>query len=240
MKTQMGTIAGKENKMHRNQLASWLREWQIDCLLRPDSPPDKECSAAPETYTFHNFSPTAGQIVLLPPVSAPLVAERPIFILILEKTPTTLRVAPFSRFATPAVQAEWKTGLRAKPLRVLCLWNTHRVSARALTTGWLASAVKTQTLEQALDVYRHLHSDIPLKLVPRQKLGPPLRHPLDPRHVYLEDESSLMTGHLAFLEESVITTPTGYLYDQQTQPHLMAAEGHTRYTTRKRDRNLGK
>ena len=87
MKTLPKTIAGTESKRHRLQLANWLREWQIDCSIRPSQPVDKVTPTEPaiETSVFCDFLPTAGQIVLLPPAPAPRAYERPIYVLVLKK-----------------------------------------------------------------------------------------------------------------------------------------------------------
>jgi len=240
MKTLPKTIAGTASKRHRLQLANWLREWQIDCLIRPRTtqPVDRAILTGTTTGTSAccDFLPTTGQIILLPPSPVTRAAERPIYVLVLKKVHDAFLVAPFSRFATPAIRGEWKAGLRAKPLRVLCVWNTQLVSSRALSTGWPSTVTKLQTVERALEVHRHIHDGNPLAYVTERELGPPLQHPLDPRHAYQEEESSLLAEHLVFMEARSNDASTVFPYEQKPGPLLLAAETRARYKTQRKNR----
>jgi len=249
MKTLPRTVSSSETQRHRRQLARWLREWQIDRAIRrapaehgPSAEELPDVSGAGMGPPCPAFSPAENDVVLLPPASR--AASRPVYLLVLQKrAPDTFLVAPFGRFAVPAVPGEWRTGLRAKPLRVLCAWNARVVEARLLAKGWRAGVLKAEGVRRAMELHRGLRGGEPLKTLAERDLGPPLRHPLDPRHRYLEEEAALLEEHWAAIESGMSGAPAAFPYDQSPAPLLKAAEDRDRYATgtkKRRRRNQKK
>jgi hypothetical protein len=72
----------------------------------------------------------------------------------------------------------------------------------------------------------------------RRRMGPPLAHPLDPRHAYRLDEAAVMT-ELADADAAGRPGGSSLTYAQPTDRILLrAAETHARYRSgRKRKRN---
>jgi len=232
------TVASDVNARHRIALAKWLNEWALDQAIRRVASVDAPTAArSPDTNSgesgaWRHGVPAEGQIILLPPASATFTAGRPTYVLVLRKVQDCLVVVPFSRFATPATDREWITGLRSKPLRVLCLWNARRTSADMLATGWLTARLRPNKHQLANKVFKkRIESDEPCMAGVIRGLGPPLRHPLDPRHEYLAEETELLDELLSELErEREKQEPeAASIYTQPRSPLLKAAESRRGY-----------
>lgn len=191
----------------RAALSAWLLEWQtartLEQIAREDkaeqaaapTPPSRppgvtgspQYQAAPYLDTAR---PAAGDIRLVYPhrVSAPTPA-RPIYLVVLEQDPhNRWHIAPFSRFATPAVPGEISTGLRPLALRVLCPWNGRWVGKAFFTRTWLAGRLT----DRQAHLFRSAAADRCNANPPSLRRGPPLVHPLDPRWDYLREEGDAM------------------------------------------------
>lgn len=176
---------------HRQQLGAWLETYRVDRALRdePGRDPDRDVEA--HLPGVQVPAPMAGQLRLLPPVIAATPAiERPVYVCVLPgDRPDCMTVVPFSRFTIPATPQEWKTGLRQQALQVLCLWNAHTCHIDNLCTSWHVGAIQEKKRQE---IANHLQTLNPLQDWPSRRFGPPLLHPLDPRHVYLQEEQMLM------------------------------------------------
>ena len=235
---------------HRRRLGLWLREWEADRILAQACAPAWQVdpragsgidAGAPLLAEHHARNPRVGDVWLLRPMAAGSAAERPMYVLVMEHLDgEMLQVAPFGRFASPAVPGEWRTGLRAVPLRVLCLWNIRRVPAAAFRGCWCASRLRGAIVHRALDVWQHVRDGSPLSLVGPEALGPPLVHPRDPRWGYLAAETELWDGYRTvggvispFADEDQAGRATS-LYDEQSTPLRLAAEAGESYGSRPR------
>jgi len=130
---------------------------------------------------------------------------RPVYVAVLRQTGgTSWMVVPFGRFADPAIPGELRTGLRALPLRVLCVWNAHVMTQEALARAWLCRKIAAGLVTRGLTVWRHISEGAVLDrdLIPR--VGPPLEHPLDPRHAYVQEERELLDVHIGFERPEVV------------------------------------
>lgn len=180
----------------RKQLADWLACYALDCALRisdEDAPPQ----AVPSLPTIAPEPALPGQIRLLPPapVSQP-ENERPVYVLVLPgPNDGDITIMPFSRFRLPATALEWQTDLPEPALQVLCIWNARTVAADALAPAWLVGQIPEKQLSAARAA---MHPDAAAATT-NTNLGPPLRHPLDPRHVYLQEERLLFDDLLTAL-----------------------------------------
>ncbi|MBM4143795.1 MAG: hypothetical protein FJ225_09435 [Lentisphaerae bacterium] len=172
----------------RRRLRRWLAEWELDRALRGE-PEAETCSpAAPPLATAGEAAPAPGQIRLLPPYM-PGAAPRPAYVLVLAADgPDAYLVAPFGRFAEPALPGEMLTGRGEPCLRVLCLWNAIRMSRATAGRAWLAGSLSARQQSVAVAAYAHVARGAPLSARLVARMGPPLCHPFDPRHAYLRQE----------------------------------------------------
>lgn len=165
----------------------------------------------------------AGDIVLLPPETA-TTRRRPVYVgLVGELEPAdeengapgvegaSWLVIPFGRLPLPAVPGELVTRRQAASLRVLCVWNCALAAAARLARGWLVGRLTARELDLARRVRDLAPDSVPPAALAR-RVGPPLIHPLDPRHVYLDEERLLWfetpaTGAAqAMLSSGLLTT----------------------------------
>ncbi len=181
----------------RGLLAAWLREWRLEQELPPAEgaadakPPETaadtaEAQAPDRTVRATEAGLAAGDIVLLPPEgSGP--ASRPVYVALLRKeAPGQWLCAPFSRFSTPATEGEYSTGRQYAPLKVVCAWNAGAITADVLCRGWLTGRLGAAELKTVSDFALRRRAELP-----PSRRGPPLVHPLDPRHDYIEEERTL-------------------------------------------------
>jgi hypothetical protein len=104
----------------------------------------------------------------------------------------TAVVAPFSPYSVPATKDEWLTGLPAKPLQVLELWNAQPVPLFALANSWRVHQLDAEALRVARELYRHsLRGSWPNGRL-REQVGLAVLSPGDERLSYLNEELSLM------------------------------------------------
>jgi hypothetical protein len=177
----------------RARLAAWLREWEADRRLRlaePGDQPEAATRAYPVWKTRAARAPAVGAIRLLAPDSAATTA-RPVYVVVLADAGSGLwQVAPFSRFATPALPGELKLQRQAIHLQVICLWNTAVLRAARLAAAYPASRVTAAEWQAVTTVRASLAgATLPPRLV--RRVGPALVHPLDPRQLYIEEERDL-------------------------------------------------
>ncbi len=178
----------------RERLATWLAAWRLDRAMAAADGDAAETAEAGEPaagaraagvapraeYAARAAPPRAGDVLLLKPLT-PLTRRRPVYVLVLGRGGArgTRQVAPFARFEVPATPGEAGTGLAPPPLRVLALWNRRTVpAARLAALAWpVLRLSRTQRLEASA--------------AGETRRGPPLVHPLDPRHDYLDEERRL-------------------------------------------------
>ncbi len=207
---------------HVARLSAWLHEWSIHETLSHEATDDfpafnSGLADADDTL------PCPGHIRLMHPATAGLAHPRPIYFTILSIHPDSATIVPFGPLATPAVPGEWSTGLEPPCLRVLSLWNHARVHPRALRHSWPARELDEQTLAVAATLLDCVLTDSPPPPQHEPTCGPPLIHPLDPRHEYLDRERMLME---TVCRESAL--PSGF-YQRDTQNLRLAAEDRETY-----------
>ncbi len=181
----------------RRRLTAWLREWHLDQRLRDSSEAGSaEAVTATARMARRRTVLAPGRIVLLPPAPGAGPADRPLYVLLLEALPDgAFQAAPFGRFSVPAVPGEWQTGLPAGPVRVLCLWNARRIPRPLLAAGWPAGGVRRRVLDGALRRLQQADR-------PSIDSGPPLLHPLDPRHRYLMEDRQALEAALRLADSA--------------------------------------
>jgi hypothetical protein len=189
----------------RQRLAAWLWEWEADRRLQRAA---EEDGTTPQVCRYpvplkRGAAPAAGQIRLLPP-STPATCERPVYVALLDRDGSRgWRVAPFGRFALPALPGELALRRSAVHLRVLCLWNRFLVSESLLRAAWPAGRLGPSERSNVAVVLAALEgAPLPDRLA--RRVGPPLVHPLDPRHAYVEEARGLRLAFEAAESESVL------------------------------------
>lgn len=177
------------------RLAAWMAEWDIHCRLSADSDasphPPSEAILQDGDVAPTDPSPQPGEVRLLSP-TVPGAGARLIHVALFagEDAPSLLSV-PYSRFSEPAVPGEFLTG-RAEPLQVLCPWNARPLPLKVLERSWVVDNLSEEEEAQALAVLRHVRSGAALPSELADLVGPPLSHPDDPRHAYINRETLLM------------------------------------------------
>jgi len=176
----------------RERLARWLQEWQLARDLAPDHTRMAEGQVTAEPAEW-NPSLTAdvpvetGHVRLLYPRNRATWSV-PVYIALLgEAGPDSFLAAPFGRFAEPATPSELLTQRSVPPLRVLCLWNARTISRRRADQSWLTAELSPEEIADAITVHESGRGGAPRPSL-AQRVGPPLMHPDDPRHVYLRRE----------------------------------------------------
>jgi hypothetical protein len=184
-------------RAQRKRLATWLTEWRLAQRLETDeaetaSGPCAVARTYPTARTRRRLS--SGAILLLPPDRS-ATRGRPVYVALLEETaPEVWRVAPFGRFATPAVPGELALRRQALPLRVLCLWNTAQLTQARLVSAYQVGRLTAAERGDIAALRAHLGGtslSAPLPEPLARRIGPPLGHPLDPRQRYLEESRAL-------------------------------------------------
>ena len=184
----------------REMLAAWLAEWRLEKELPQPPHEDVVSTGAPggdgrdmfgqsypdKTVGATNTALRAGDIVLLPP-DGETSSTRPVYVVLLAAGPNgSWLCAPFSRFSTPATEGEYMTGRNFDPLKVVCAWNSGHLSQNVLERGWLVEHLGAQDLKILADFALKRRAELP-----PVRRGPPIVHPLDPRHEYVEEERCL-------------------------------------------------
>lgn len=180
----------------REMLAAWLAEWRLEKDLPPPPQEDETPSGDGQTeFGQSNSDKTvaatgavlrAGDIVLLPP-DGETSSVRPVYVTLLDARPNgSWLCAPFSRFSTPASEDEYATGRNFDPLKVVCAWNANYLPQDVLARGWVVERLGAPDLKILADFALKRRAELP----PARR-GPPIVHPLDPRHEYIEEERCL-------------------------------------------------
>ena len=205
----------------RKMLAEWLAEWRLERELPP--PPPEEAAAAANAHEDGHDAPDLsvgadirrGDIILLPPVGE-VASSRPVYVAVLRRSaPDAWLCAPFSRFSTPATEGEYATGRSFDPLKVVCAWNAAPVPASTLAGGWRTGSLAAADVEVLDEFASGARNELP-----PSRRGPPLLHPLDPRHEYLEEEKALWfeIGGQGEVEDP-------FVFEVRETPSAWAAEG---------------
>ncbi len=209
-------------RRQRRTLSRWLAEWKLDLALRDHD----DARLAPVCHAQGQPVPVVGDIRLLPPAPLSVPAlERPVYVAVLrEVLAGQWEIAPFSRFSLPATPGEWRTGLRAAPLRVLSLWNLRVVSTPTLSGAWRTRGMSEARLKTARERCDRATRPEETSARPASDVGPPLLHPLDPRVIYLAEERLLLDELLHAAPMHSASTTLTYALPEPDRTMLLAAE----------------
>lgn len=204
-------------------LRRWLLEWDTFRALEPETADTVPPTAPPLEQTVSDEEPAPGDIWLLPPSLSP---DLPRYVLVDAITDHgTASLVPFSIFCLPATPGELALS-RAQPLAVLCPWNGCALPAAAVRRGWCIDELMPPERAALASVQSALAGHTQLAPPMTRRIGPPVRHPLDPRHAYIDRERE-------FAETLTRRAGHGTLRYPQHEPRnlSMAAEGHDPYGT---------
>lgn len=96
------------------------------------------------------------------------------------------RVVPVSPLGLPGVPGELRV-MEEPPVQVVQGWNCRVVPAGAVAASWVAGALPDAEVFRLEGFLLGLEAgEVPEGC--RERAGPPLVHPLDPRHEYLDEE----------------------------------------------------
>jgi len=171
----------------REKLQAWLREAEMARRLREEAP---ACEPLPpRAVDCGGPPPASGQIRLWPAADA---GDEPFYALLMPADYGHWLLIPFSPYATPATPAEWCLREQA-PVQVLQFWNRRRVPRARAANSWCAETLAENEQSRIREALLRMQAGEALE---EDGCGPPLLHPLDPRHEYLDEEAARVTRAL--------------------------------------------
>lgn len=188
----------------RERLHRWLTEWNLRHSMEEPEGLAAASSAEAELFTSaedssypesrHDTEVRPGDIRLIP-FARPGTEDRPLFCAVLAPWPEDNEQTEhrswvtclFSGMAEAGLPSEWQTG-EDVPFSVLSLWNSQLAPEGFLRNTWCLETWPNDTRRKALEIYKSwfLSREIPTGLT--EEVGPPIRHPDDPRNQYLLEE----------------------------------------------------
>ncbi len=191
----------------QQQLAAWLEEYAL--LHDAEEPEDLEGESS--TVDFTGEPPLEdGQIRLWPAL------EGPFYGLVLRSGYGTWKVVPFSSLSLPAIPGEARVRKEA-PVQVVEGWNARVVPAVVARQSWYSGRVDSEVgfwLQDWLTVVEQ-GGEMPERF--RAWTGPRLRHPLDPRHSYLQREAERANACLGEPQAEYGTRPQSQAAEESGQ-----------------------
>jgi len=177
------------------RLARWLSEWEIADDMREEEEaalPFPSGAEGQGSGDGADDSVEPGDVRLLHPTSGESW-HRPVYAVVVSVVSLQrVLVAPFGPFAEPAVPGELLLRGLAPGIQVLCVWNCRVLNRDRLKRSWRVVRLSDADLARIFAVRRHIDEGVALPEEVARDVGPPLAHPLDPRHEYLARQSSSM------------------------------------------------
>ncbi|MDA3872937.1 MAG: hypothetical protein PF795_03135 [Kiritimatiellae bacterium] len=170
------------NETERKDLQNWLVEYELYQQMRL-SVDDEICEAVPLDFSGEP-PPCEGQIRLWP---AKNLADEPVYALLMRGGYGQWRLLPFSPLALPAVPEELRVREEG-PVRVIQGWNSKTVSTSRVESSWCVCELEEDVRFRVNSWLLAIEKEGCFPETLPAYIGPPLHHPLDPRHEYREDE----------------------------------------------------
>ncbi len=232
----------KTGRQEQKKLAAWLAEWELEGVLAEPSTPKSDARvhvagrAGFSQAMYDRDKLAEGDIRLLRPSPSTEPPEYPLYVAVLpSERQDYLWWVPFGRFATPALTSEWRTGMKHVALQVLCFWNAQEVEKGRAPPSWRVRRLTERQLEDILTIHNSLENGAALPDRLQKGMGPPLVHPLDPRHEYQAEDRERIQIHFADRFTQAVTRDEEeeglYLSEWVMAPvaWLLAAEGREKY-----------
>jgi hypothetical protein len=170
------------HKTEREKLHNWLMDYELYGQMRPDTVVEM-CKAEPIDFS-EEPAPAEFQIRLWP--AADLNAE-PIYGLLMRAGYGRWRVVPFSPLALPAIPEELQVREKS-PVQVIQGWNAKEWPAAKVKSSWCVGELEESVRFRVNSWWLWMEDGGEMPGALSSFTGPPLRHPLDPRHDYREEE----------------------------------------------------
>ena len=215
---------------HRQMLADWLNEWRIDRALRQDEA-EISLMAKRSVLLYETGAVREGQIRLFHPFTDVTAANLRYLAVLRKGDKGGWLTAPFSRFDTPAVPGELKTGRNVHALRTLCVWNARALPLATLVRSWIVDRLTPRQVAHALAIHAFLAEGKVLSASLLRRTGPPLVHPLDPRFEYLDEERAWFSAMSTIQALDKPSDASGRAFDGTRQTLPLAAEERAEYGT---------
>ena len=167
----------------QKKLELWMQDYALQKQLEVEVATGNGGGESPDFS--QEPAPAEGQIRLWPAVET---QWPPMYGLLMRAGYGRWRVFPFSELATPATPGEM-TVRQDPPVRVLQGWNARELQQAGVLESWFVDLVPDEKLFQVNLWWLCLEAGSELSGDLRTLCGPPLRHPLDPRHDYLDSEA---------------------------------------------------
>jgi hypothetical protein len=217
------------------RLNRWLCEWELCEAMGEADDAAPKLTAGPMARSDgsgdEDVPVGVGDVRLLHPAGEESW-QRPVHVAVLSaESPDRVLVAPFGPFAEPAVPGELLLRGLAPGVQVLCVWNRRPLSRERLKASWLVTRLADAELGRIQAVHRHIDGEESLPQDVVRDVGPPLAHPLDPRHEYLARERSLMESLVRERHPActaLAEAPSLYL-DRPRSELRLAADDHLDY-----------
>lgn len=193
----------------QQKLAEWLGAYALQRQLT-DGLTEIEAAGPPPDFRAEPAA-AEGQIRLWP---LRQLAAEPLYGLVMACGYARWRVFPFSPFLTPAVPEEFLLKSEG-PARVLEGWNARELDSRQTEASWCVETLPAAELHAVKRWWLMLSAGQLDGDLSGERVGPPLRHPLDPRHAYLEAEAMRADWSLA---ESGADYGSGIVMDLAAEP----------------------
>ncbi len=210
----MNKSSVKASEKRQNFLRMWYREREMDLQLRrseAELPQGAEAAGSSEQpwepADAFDRDVKPGDVRLL--ADDWVVGDRLVYVVIFNVDVSTgiVLVAPFSPYAFPATNAEWLTGLEARTLRVLQIWNAQPFPLYAIAKSWLVGALLEEKLDRARELYTLCIVGHYPQADEREDIGLAIVDMGDARCQYQEEEflklaplHALMDRHLTWLD----------------------------------------
>ena len=228
-------------RQEQTKLAEWLVEWELERLLAESTTAKSDARvrsagrAGLSRGMYDRDDLAEGDIRLLAPSPSSEPPECPLYVAVRpSERQDYLWWVPFGRFATPALASEWRTGMKHLALRVLCFWNAQEVEKGRAPPSWRVRRLTERQRADILTIHQSLENGEILPDRLRKGMGPPLVHPLDPRHEYQAEDRERVQVYFADQLTQAVTRDEEeglYLSEWAMAPvaWLLAAEGREKY-----------
>jgi hypothetical protein len=170
-------------KTEREKLAAWCEELALYRI--PDGETEALCPQDSPDFSEQPV-PEEGQIRLWP---AGEQDAAPLYGLLVHAGYDRWQVLPFSPLGEPAVPAEVRVR-EEPPVQILEGWNRRELSGAQVRRSWCVDRIPEKVWFWLRDwlILVEEGRDMPERF--REQTGPALRHPLDPRHEWLDAEAA--------------------------------------------------
>jgi hypothetical protein len=200
----------------RKQLEIWLQEYAVWKELVDALPAESVAPMHEDLWDSGAFpdepGPEAGQIRLWPSANG---ACGPFYGLLVAPEYSSWGVLPFSPLSSVATHEELRV-MEEAPVQVIQGWNLRRIPEGQAKKSWFAGTLPELEIFRVDLFLTWCGSGEALPPALADYVGPPLIHPLDPRHEYLDEERERADASLG--RKSLPLGETGFSLARAAEP----------------------